>query len=106
MMFLTAWIGAGVVWGDAVVTKGVPVRTDFGPVPAIMKVDGDLSLEKAVEIALRQNPDVARALKEIQRTQGQIVEARADALPRVAMTASFDYTDPELRYSSLSLIHI
>ena len=96
----------GEVRGDAGGGKrageGVPVRTDFGVVPAMAKVEGELSLEKAVEIALRQNPDVARALKDIQRTQGQIVEARADALPRVAMTASFDYTDPELRYSSLA----
>ena len=92
----------GDVRGEVGGGKGVPVRTDFGVVPAITKVEGELSLEKAVEIALRQNPDVARALKDIQRTQGQIVEARADALPRVAMTASFDYTDPELRRSSLA----
>ncbi len=54
------------------------------------------TLNEAVETALRQNPDILRALQEIERTKGLLVEVRAQALPRLDATAVFRQTDPNL----------
>ena len=40
----------------------------------IRQYEGNLSLEKAVEIALIQNPNILRAVEEIERTRGLIIE--------------------------------
>src|SRR5207244_6113657 len=39
-------------------------------------------VEQAVVLALQQNPDVRRALEEIKRTKGVIIQIRAEALPQ------------------------
>lgn len=57
---------------------------------------GKLTLERAVKIALKQNPDILRALHEIDRTRGQVVEVRARALPRVSVAASYKQQDGAL----------
>jgi len=59
-------------------------------------VQGDLSLERAVSIALEQNPDLLRAIKEIERTRGQVIEVRAQALPHVGLNATYDQQDKYL----------
>jgi outer membrane protein TolC len=46
--------------------------------------------------ALQQNPDVRRALEEIRRTKGVIIEIRAQALPHIGPTGTFTWTDPNL----------
>ncbi len=62
----------------------------------IRKYDGNLSLEKAVEIALLQNPSILRAIEEIERTRGLIIEVRARALPQITLSGSYDQTDRRL----------
>lgn len=59
-----------------------------------------LTLENAVSIALKQNPEILRALKEIERTRGQVIEVRAQALPRVTGTGTYNQVDPNLLQSS------
>ena len=59
-------------------------------------VAGDLSLDRALEIALKQNPDIRKALQDIERTKGQVIEVRAQALPRAAVTATYNQLDPTL----------
>ncbi len=59
-------------------------------------ISGDLTLEKAVEAALRQNPDIRKQLQEIQRTRGQIVEVRAQALPQMGVSGNFRQVDRRL----------
>jgi outer membrane protein TolC len=59
-------------------------------------IAGDLSLDRALEIALKQNPDILRALQDIERTKGQVIEVRAQALPRAAVTATYNQLDPNL----------
>ncbi len=49
-----------------------------------------LSLDEAVEIAMRQNPSILAAQQEILRTEGEVVEVRAQALPRAALASSYD----------------
>ena len=54
-------------------------------------------IEQAVLTALRQNPDVLRALEEIKRTKGVIIEIRAEALPHVGPSYDWQWMDPNLR---------
>ena len=57
---------------------------------------GDLTLDRAVQTALAQNPEILKQLQEIQRTRGQIVEVRAQALPHLGVTGAFNYQDQRL----------
>jgi outer membrane protein TolC len=55
------------------------------------------TIDKAVITALKQNPDVLRALEEIERTKGVIIEIRAQVLPHITPNATYNWTDPNLR---------
>ena len=59
-------------------------------------ITGDLTLDRAVQAALAQNPEILKQLQEIERTRGQIVEVRAQALPHIEATGRFNYQDPRL----------
>jgi outer membrane protein TolC len=63
---------------------------------SIHPLTGDLTLEQAVQIALRQNPDILKQLQEIERTRGQVIEVRAQALPHLAATGNFSQEDHRL----------
>src|SRR5207244_13459046 len=57
-------------------------------------------VEQAVVLALQQNPDVRRALEEIKRTKGVIIQIRAEALPQIGPSFQWGWTDPNLRENS------
>jgi len=61
--------------------------------PIKREVRGDLTLEQAVEIALRQNPDLLKQLTEIERTRGLVIETRGKALPHLSVRANYDQQD-------------
>src|SRR5213080_3968840 len=54
-------------------------------------------LDQAVITALAQNPTVLQALEEIRRTKGVIIQIRAEALPQIGPSFSWNWTDPNLR---------
>ena len=54
------------------------------------------TLGRAILTALQQNPDILRAKQEIERSKGVIIQVRAAALPRIAPSGSFQWTDPQL----------
>ena len=54
------------------------------------------TLEQAIITALQQNPDVLRALQEIERAKGVIIQVRAEALPRINVSAELSHTSSEL----------
>ena len=64
--------------------------------PVVRKLAGDITLGRAVQVALRQNPDILKALQEIERTRGQVIEVRAQALPHVTLSARYDQQDKNL----------
>ncbi|MDB6156179.1 MAG: Type secretion outer membrane protein TolC family [Chthoniobacteraceae bacterium] len=66
------------------------------PKPLERTIQGDLSLEHAVEVALRQNPEILRAFQEIERTRGQIIEVRGQALPHLTATGTYNQQDKRL----------
>ncbi len=64
--------------------------------PGDHRFSGDLTLDQAVKIALRQNPDLLKQLQEIERTRGQIIEVRAEALPHLTLQGSYDQRSKDL----------
>jgi len=50
---------------------------------------GNMTLDQAVNLALKQNPAVLKALWQIEQTRGEIIEVRAEALPHLALTSSY-----------------
>jgi outer membrane protein TolC len=86
-----------------------PSVTPYGPSTAVTasssfewseKGAPVFNLDEAVLTALRQNPDLLRALQEIERTKGVIIQVRAEALPRVDAGARLDWTQASLNRSS------
>jgi len=69
---------------------------EIGGSGAMRTISGDLPLERAVQVALRQNPDILKQLQEIERTKGQVIEVRAQALPRVSLAGDFAQEDSRL----------
>ena len=59
-------------------------------------IAGDLTLDRAVEIALRQNPNILKAIQQIELTRGQIIQVRGQALPQIAVNARYDQRDQAL----------
>jgi len=53
----------------------------------------DLTLDEAVQIAIRQNPSILTAEQEIKRTRGVVLEVQAQALPQLTMANTFTQTE-------------
>lgn len=62
----------------------------------VSTVRGDLALDRAIALAIQQNPQILRAKQEIERTRGQVLEVRAQALPRVDLTTTYSQQDKDL----------
>lgn len=56
----------------------------------------NLSLDEAVVLAVNQNADVLRAIEEIKRTRGLVVEVRAQALPQIGLVGTYTQQDRRL----------
>jgi outer membrane protein len=52
-----------------------------------------LSLADAVNLALTQNPNIRRAQKDLEASQGVVIQTRAIAVPKVRITGSYDAKD-------------
>src|SRR5438477_9359121 len=55
------------------------------------------TLNQAILTALRQNPSIQIARQEIERTKGLYIQMRAEALPQIGSTGTFQDTDPHLQ---------
>ena len=72
-------------------------KDPLGKIPeAVHTFAGDLTLDAAVKIAVRQNPDLLKQLQEIERTRGQIIEVRAEALPHLRLNGIYDQRAKDL----------
>ncbi len=54
----------------------------------------ELTLQRSVDLALAQNPDILKAKQDVARAYGSFVELRSLILPRVSLGASYDQVDP------------
>ncbi len=66
-----------------------PQTTQAGRTNTITFPTTPLSLEDVVNIALNQNPAILRAQKDLEATQGVVIQTRAIALPKLAGTGSY-----------------
>lgn len=55
-----------------------------------------LNLEEVVDFALRNNPDVLRAIEQIRLTSGQLISVRAQVLPQLTATSSYQFLEQSL----------
>src|SRR6266404_6923680 len=55
------------------------------------------TLNEAILTALQRNPTLLIAEQEIKRTQGVIIQIRAQALPNITANGRFEWIDPNLR---------
>jgi outer membrane protein TolC len=53
-------------------------------------VTGALTLDAAVYLALKQNPNLLKAIQQIEVTRGKTIEVRAQALPHVTLNGNYD----------------
>ncbi len=74
----------------------IPSSFAGGGTGAHQTTTGDLTLDRAVGIALQQNPAILKALQQIQLNRGQIIEVRAQTLPQVAVNSRYDQRDKAL----------
>ncbi len=49
----------------------------------------DLTVDEAIQKALKQNPDILNAIQQIRLTRGQVIEIQSAALPQLAVTAAY-----------------
>src|SRR5467141_57401 len=57
------------------------------------------TLNEAILTALQRNPTLLIAEQEIKRTQGVIIQIRAQILPQITANGDFEWIDPNLRSS-------
>lgn len=50
----------------------------------------DLTLNEAVQICLKQNPDILNAIQQIRLTRGQLIEVVAQAVPQLGINSTFN----------------
>lgn len=55
-----------------------------------------MNLEEVVDFALRNNPDVLRAIEQIRLTSGQLISVRSQILPQITATSSYQFLDQSL----------
>jgi TolC family type I secretion outer membrane protein len=56
----------------------------------------DMTLNDAVQIALKQNPDILNAIQQIRLTRGQLIEVTAQAVPQLQITSSYNQQAQDL----------
>src|SRR5450755_2881235 len=55
------------------------------------------TLNQAILTALQRNPSIQIARQEIERAKGLYIQMRAEALPQIGSTGTFQDTDPHLQ---------
>jgi outer membrane protein TolC len=65
------------------------------PLPPLKPME-NLTLDEAVQIAVRQNPDIITAEQEIRRTRGVVLEVSAQAYPQITVNNDFEQTQKQL----------
>jgi len=65
------------------------------PVPPLRPME-NLTLDEAVQTAVRQNPDIINAEQEIRRTRGVVLEVEAQAFPQIAVENGFTQVQKQL----------
>src|SRR4029077_12111592 len=55
-----------------------------------------MTLNDAVQIALKQNPDILNAIQKIRLTRGQLIQVAAQAVPQLVINSSYNQQQQDL----------
>src|SRR5947207_14043978 len=80
-----------------VLADGLFAGSDTHQVRSVRSAVRRFTLNQAILTALQQNPAIQIARQEIQRTKGLYIQTRAEALPQIGSTGTFQDTDPHLQ---------
>jgi len=64
--------------------------------------DHPLTLDEAIQLALKQNPSILQQIQELKRQKGLVYQAQAKLLPQLNATANFSSMDSDLVATSRS----
>jgi TolC family type I secretion outer membrane protein len=56
----------------------------------------DMKVEDAVQIALKQNPEILDAVQRLSLTSGQVISVRSAIIPQVSIASNYGYTSKEI----------
>jgi outer membrane protein TolC len=84
------------ILGAALLAAAAMALAGTEPPTTAMRTTQDLTLDEAVQTAVRQNPDILRAEQEIRRTRGVVLEVQAQAMPQIAVGNDFDVVSKNL----------
>jgi outer membrane protein TolC len=56
----------------------------------------NMTLNDAVQIALKQNPDILNAIQQVRLTRGQLIQVAAQAVPQLQITSSYNKQQEDL----------
>lgn len=56
----------------------------------------EMTLNDAVQIALKQNPDILNAIQQIRLTRGQLIQVAAQAVPQLVINSSYNQQQEDL----------
>jgi outer membrane protein TolC len=56
----------------------------------------NMTLNDAVQIALKQNPDILNAIQQIRLTRGQLIQVAAQAVPQLVINSSYNQQQEDL----------
>lgn len=62
----------------------------------------DMTINDAVQIALRQNPEILNAIQQIRLTRGQLIEVVAQIIPQIGISSGYTQTADTLQRRSSS----
>src|SRR6266436_5190276 len=80
-----------------VLADGLFAGSDTRQVRSVRSAVRRFTLNQAILTALQQNPTIQIARQEIERTKGLYIQMRAEALPQIGSTGTFQDTDPHLQ---------
>ena len=73
-----------------------PSRADDPPLPAPGRPAPVYTLADCLQLALDRNPDILKAQREIERTQGLIITAKATLYPQLSLNGRIEERDDDL----------
>jgi outer membrane protein TolC len=85
------------LWAVAFLAAGTLALAQTDPSDdASLRTTHDLTLDEAVQTAIKQNPDILNAEQEIKRTRGVVIEVTAQALPHITVATDFTQIQKDL----------
>ena len=77
------------IWAATLLAAGAMALAGTEAPMTAVRTTQDLTLDEAVQTAVRQNPDILKAEQEILRTRGVVLQVQAQAFPQITAGSQF-----------------